>query len=170
MNVQGAAAKVVARQEDEPVVELSPITQDRIGFEQRLDFETVMREVFAIGEEKGGMSFGYATVVCNKDGSPAKKFKVLRHKEGWITKFRFDEGEVFIVIRVKMSVLTVTECVLNKTTRGYRLSCVDKVQDLAIASIALDLFPSKLVAYQEAIAATIQRYACENCQHTHYGK
>jgi hypothetical protein len=128
--------------------------------------------IIGIGEEKGGRSFGYATVICNERGGKIRPYKTLAHEEGWINKFAFELNEEFILIRADTQGNLLLQ--LNIMRRGrrrgeYELYTNNLAPNASLGMLASRQAPDIVRKYALPISACLARLNCEACQHAHYG-
>lgn len=128
--------------------------------------------VIGIGEEKGGRSHGYATVICNERGGKIKPYKTLPHPEGWINKFAFELDEQFVLIRAdhKGGLLLQFNVIRRGRRRGeYELYTNNLAPSANLGMVASGQAPDIVRKYAVPIAACLARLSCDCCQHVHYG-
>lgn len=165
-----ADAQVVVLSPENTELVLGASHKSKAGFETTYLYTTNQAGGFAIAQEKGGQGFGFATVVCHADGSVPEIWATRHAEKGRDTKFRFEVGVPFAVVRLQFGTITVSRCVVTALPTGYKLLIEQLDEPLPLGHLREGMQPEKLAPYAEAILAAMARLACPRCQHTHYGK
>jgi hypothetical protein len=156
---------------EEGEIYISPESQERCGFVQTKLFRANHREIYAIGEEKGGAVFGHASTVCALDGSPWGLYTSVHQPKGWINKFRFRTGRRFVVVQASAKELKIQKhCLRRKSSGVYKLTTTDLLADVCLQTLAAGRGGAVCEKYAAAIAACMARLGSRDCQRVFYHK